>query len=216
MNLDSELRAVSAAAQAKASSEVLATLQAAQDSLSGSGIAGRALQPGEPLPDFELPDATGRRVALRDLLAQGPVLLSFYRGEWCPYCNLALRALQAYLPHYRSHGVQLMALSPEQPDHSLTMAQKHALGFPVLSDAGLAVARRFGIVFTLDERLRPLYQGWGVDLPARNGSDSFELPLPAAFLAGRDGIVREAFVDADYRRRLEPDAALGWIIRHFA
>lgn len=216
MNLETELRALSAQSQAQAPAHVLTTLQAAQESLNASGIAGRALQPGQAFPDFDLPDAAGARVSLRSLLDKGPVLLNFYRGEWCPFCNLALRALQAYLPQYRSHGVQVVAVSPERPDHGMTMAEKHALAFPVLTDEGLALARRAGIVFTLDERLRPLYQAWGVDLPQRNGTDSFELPLPAAFLIGSDGIVRETFADADYRRRLEPEAALAWIVRHFA
>ncbi len=215
MSLEQELRALTERGRAQAPAQVQATLQAAQQALAASGILDRVLRPGQVLPAFELADATGRRVSSEALLAQGPLLLNFYRGEWCPFCNLALRALQGHLPHFQRHGVQLVAVSPERPDHSLSLAEKHGLAFPVLSDPGLALARQCGIVFALDERLRPLYQAWGVDLPERNGSDSFELPLPAVFLVGRDGTVLESFAEIDYRLRLEPDTALGWIDRHF-
>lgn len=215
MSLDHELRALAERGRSQAPATVQAAMQAAQQALVASGLAQQALRPGQALPAFELPDADGRLLTLSALLEQGPLLLNFYRGQWCPFCNLALRALQGHLPHFRRHGVQLVAVSPERPDHSLALVQQHGLAFPVLTDAGLGLARRCGIVFTLDEGLRPLYQAWGVDLPARNGNGSFELPLPAAFLVGRDGLVREAFVEPDYRLRLEPDTALGWIDRHF-
>lgn len=170
-----------------------------------------ALQVGQRMPDFTLPDATGRQVSSTVLRAAGPLLVTFYRGEWCPYCNLALQALQRELPALAERGVTLVAISPEQPDHALSMQQKHALAFPVLSDAGNRVAQSFGLVFTLSPELQPVYRGFGIELPERNGDGSQTLPLPGTFLVDRGGIVRAAWVDADYRRRLEPATAIAAI-----
>lgn len=181
--------------------------------LVASGQVRRALQPGQCIVDFVLPDALGRPVASMALRAGGPLLITFYRGEWCPYCNLALRALQREQPAFTARGVTLVAISPEQPDHALTLQQKHGLAFPVLSDKGNTVARSFGLVFALPPALRPVYASLGLDLPGRNGDASHELPMPGSFLVDREGIVRAAAVQADYRTRLEPADALAWIDR---
>lgn len=172
--------------------------------LVASGVAGRALQVGERAPDFTLPDALGRPVTLSRLIEQGPAVVTFYRGAWCPYCNLQLHAYQAILPQIRAAGATLVAISPQTPDQSLTMAEKKGLAFPVLSDAGNAVARRYGLVFAVAEALRPLYTRIGSDLPTFNGDASWELPIPGTFIVAQDGTVRLAFVDADYTHRQEP------------
>jgi peroxiredoxin len=138
------------------------------------------------------------------LLKQGPVVLTFYRGDWCPYCNLQLRAYQAILPRIRELGANLVAISPQTPDNSLSTAEKKGLTFPVLSDGGNAVARRYGLVFSLSETLRTT----GANLPSFNGDDSWDLPMPGTFVIAPDGTVRLAFVDADWTRRLEPAAIL--------
>lgn len=155
-------------------------------------------------PGFDLPDATGNTVDLAVLLQQGPVVLTFYRGGWCPYCNIELRALQAALPDIQELGASLVAISPQTPDQSLTTAEKNELEFSVLSDVGNKVAKDFGLVFALPESLRPVYANFGIDLPAHNGDDSFELPVPATYVIDQDGIVQFAFVNADYRQRAEP------------
>ena len=213
MTLHDELLAVKEQVAAQFPADVLAAMDRASAELSNSGLPHKALQPGHRIADFVLPDATGRRVASMALRARGPLLVTFYRGEWCPYCNLALRALQRDLPAFASRGVTLVAISPELPHHSLTLEDKHGLAFSVLFDAGNAVARSFGLVFTLPQALRPVYEGFGVDLPARNGDASFELPLPGTFLIDGDGSVLASFVDTDYRARLEPAVALAWIDR---
>jgi peroxiredoxin len=125
--------------------------------------------------------------------------------KWCPYCNLQLRAYQAILPRIRELGATLVAVSPQTPDNSLTTAEQKGLTFPVLSDAGNEVARRYGLVFSLSETLRAM----SADLPAYNGDSSWELPMPGTFVIAPDGTVRLAFVDADWTRRLEPAAILG-------
>ncbi|MEM9656723.1 MAG: peroxiredoxin-like family protein [Planctomycetota bacterium] len=155
-------------------------------------------------PPFALPDAAGNQVELHSLLGEGPVVLTFYRGGWCPYCNIELRALQAALPEISAHGATLVAVSPQTPDQSLSTAEKNELEFAVLSDVGNRAAREYGLVFTLPEALRPIYADFGIDLPAHNGDDSFELPAPATYVIDRHGKIRYAFVNADYRRRAEP------------
>lgn len=211
MTLAAELNAVTESVRKQISPDAFATLEAGHRTLAASGVVERALRPGERMPDFELPDAAGRRVRSAELRAKGALLISFYRGSWCPYCNLELRALQARIDEIARIGATLVAISPQTPDRSLTTAEKEGLAFPVLSDAGNRVARQFGLVFSLDGTLRPLYEAFGIDLAAHNGDSSFELPLPATYAIAPDGTVLHAHVDADYRKRPEPDTVLRWI-----
>lgn len=178
------------------------------DHLIRGGLGSEAPGIGDPAPDFTLPDQLGRSVDAKELRARGPLVISFYRGSWCPYCSLELRALQQFLPRMTELGASLVAISPQVPDESLSTAEKYQLSFPVLSDLGNEVARRFGLVFVLSEGLRPAYAGFGVDLPEYNGTDSFELPVPGTFVIDRGGVIRAAHVNADYKKRMEPDAIL--------
>jgi peroxiredoxin len=184
--------------------EIREAMRRADLDLAGSGIAERALKAGDLAPDFVLPDALGGQVRLSTLLAKGNVVLSFYRGGWCPYCNLELRALQLALPAFLQLGATLVAVSPQTPDASLSTAEKNALAFPVLSDANSRVARAFGVAFDLSDELRPIYARFGHALPDVNGDASWQLPIPATYVIGRDGVITLAFVDVDYRNRLEP------------
>ncbi len=211
MSLATELQAVTESVRQKAPENVFATMEAATAKLAATGITDQALQPGQTIPDFELPDATGKRVSSSDLRAKGLLLISFYRGNWCPYCNLELQALQAHLDDITAHDATLVAISPETPDQSLTTQEKFDLKFPVLTDAGNQVARQFGLVFTLDESLRPIYDSFGIDITTHNGDQSFELPVPATYLVAADGTVLNRFIDVDYRERLAPETALAWL-----
>jgi peroxiredoxin len=172
--------------------------------LISSSAASKARKVGEVAPDFTLSDALGRMVTLSDLLQQGPVVLTFYRGAWCPICNLELHAYQQALPHFQALGATVIAISPQKPDHSLSVAEKHALAFAVLSDINNRVARQYGLVFELMEDVRTAHQQLGADLPAYNGDTSWELPIPGTFLIDQAGIVRLAFVDPDFTHRLDP------------
>jgi peroxiredoxin len=173
--------------------------------LRASSLFDGAVRAGERVPDFHLPGAKGTSVSLHDEIASGPVVVTFYRGGWCPYCNIQLKAYQDVLPQIQSYGAKLIAVSPELPDQSLTTAEKNGLGFDVLSDLGNKVARSFGIVFTLPEELRAAMTANGKALPGINGDDSWELPVPATFVIDRDATAALAHIDVDYRNRLEPD-----------
>jgi len=186
------------------SADTLQTMQQATAALEEAGIAQHSLKTGDVAPDFSLPDIHGTEVRLAEMLAKGPAVLSFYRGGWCPFCNLELRALQKALPEINSLGASILAISPELPEKGAATQASDGLSFPVLSDRGNLVAKAYGLVFTLPEELRPIYENFDIDLPAYNGDDSFELPLPATYIVRRDGTVAHAFVDADYTRRMEP------------
>jgi len=183
---------------------VKTTMAKAIQDLIDTGITDQTLKSGEQMPPISLPNATGQMVNVNQFLESGPVVVSFYRGGWCPYCNLELKALQDKLPEIQALGASLVTISPQTPDQSLSTAEKNALEFEVLSDVGNQVAHAFGLVFTLPESLRPLYAQFGIDLPVYNGDNTFELPIPATYVIAPDGTIALAFADPDYTQRLEP------------
>jgi len=137
--------------------------------------------------------------------------MTFYRGQWCPYCHLALRAYQQALPHMQARGASLVAISPQTPDHSRALAEKLELTFALLSDRGNQVARQFGLVFTIDEAVRQAHKQVCADLPAFNGDNSWELPMAGTFLLDQSRTVRLAFVHPDFTRRLDPSVIIAWL-----
>lgn len=209
MNLTTKIAAFEEEKQRTHDRDVLDMIDATTADLVTTDIAGQALAKGDQAPAFELPDHLGNRVRSVDLLAGGPMLINFYRGNWCPYCNLELRAYQAQLERVERAKASLVAISPMLPDNSLDVAEKNQLAFPVLSDAGNKVAADFGLVFTVDARIQAMYlERLGNDLPRLNGDDSFTLPLPAIYVIGQDGTIVYAYVNSDYRLRAEPEEVL--------
>jgi len=204
MSLKAELEAFRVEFMTKVPPEIRDAMTRADQELLESGVLKRAIKAGDRAPDFTLPDARGSSVRLSSLLEKGPVVLSFYRGGWCPYCNLELRGLQRSLPEFVGLGASLVAVSPQTPDESLSTADKNELEFSVLTDTNSRTAKAFGIAFDLAENLRPIYARFGHALPDMNGDDSWVLPIPATFIIDQNGIVALAFVDVDYRNRLEP------------
>lgn len=202
--LEEQIEQYKQASTARTAPEVLAVRQAETKKLIQSGIAEQSFHSGDRAPDFTLPNAAGGSVSLGSLLEQGPVVLTFYRGEWCPYCNLTLRAYQAVLLQIKALGATLVAVSPQTPDFSQAMITKADLTFPVLSDVGNHVARQYRLVFTVPETLRP----YTAKLQKFNGDESWELPLPGTFVIGQGGLIHAAFVHADYTKRMEPSAIL--------
>jgi peroxiredoxin len=202
--LKDEIDAYNAAKEKKVRAEILATMAKATEELKRSGIEARALKTGDTMPDFELPNQHGERRRLSDYLAESPVVLNVYRGGWCPYCNMEMRALRYALPEIESRGARLMGMAPETPDKALSTAERHGIGIDILSDAGNRIAEQLGLVFELPQALRPIYEKLGIDLPAYNGDDSFKLPVPATYIIGQDGVIVYDFVNADYTVRLDP------------
>ena len=206
--LEQQIAAFNAQLATQAPPQVVDQISQYINRLIASGVAKNALQVGEKAPSFTLPDALGRQVSLAGFLQQGPVVVTFYRGEWCPYCNLQLHAYQQVLPQIKELGANLIAISPQTPDHSLSMSEKHELAFPVLSDQGNQVARQFGLVYSVEEDIRTLFKSLGSDIPAFNGDESWEIPVPGTFIISQDGTIRLTYADADYTHRLEPSALL--------
>jgi peroxiredoxin len=200
--LSQELRTTASPQRLQANAQTISDLIA-------NGLRTSALKEGDVAPDFSLPDTHGHLLALRTLLDRGPVVISFYRGGWCPFCNLELRGLQRVLPEIVQAGASLVAISPQLPDSSLSTEEKNQLTFPVLSDIGNRVAARFGIVFTLPAALVQAYQAMGRDLVEINGEDgAAQLPMPATFILNRSGVIRLAFVEEDWSKRLDPDVVV--------
>ncbi len=208
MSLAEEILEYQKSMMGKIPEETMKIMMGATQKLIESGIAEKSLKAGDKAPEFSLPDAMGNTVSLKEILGNGPAVLNFYRGAWCPYCNLELKAFQETLPEIEAFGAKLVAISPNLSDKSLTSIEKHELKFDVLSDLGNKVARDFGLVFTLDDEIRKIYQTFGLDIPGHNGDKSWELPIPATYVIETDGTILHSFVNADYTKRMEPSEVI--------
>jgi peroxiredoxin len=208
MSLKAELDAFRADFAAKVPLKIRRAIARADMELVASGVLERALRAGNRVPEVQLPDVRGSYIRLNDLLAKGPVVLSFYRGGWCQYCNIELQALQKVLPQIMGFGAQLVAISPQTPNESLSTAEKNGITFPILSDVGSVTATAFGIAFEVAEELRPVYAQFGHALPGKKGDESWTLPIQATYVIDRDGTIALAFLEIDYRNRLEPTDVL--------
>ena len=186
-----------------AAPEVVQAFQEGIDEVAQSGILDKAKKVGEQAPLFELPDAAGASIKLEDQLKQGPVVLVWFRGGWCPYCNLQLQALQESLSQISEQGARVLAISPQKPEHSQKTAEEGKLGFSVLTDADNAVAKQYGLASTVPETVAK-HLAEHVDLETYNAGAANELPLSATYVVGTEGVIRYAFVNADYRQRAEP------------
>jgi peroxiredoxin len=195
-----------AATADQATEEEAALMAVTLDELRRTGAADHALRVGEPFPDFLLPDAEGRLVELADLLATGPAVLTFFRGDWCPFCRTALDALEATLPQLRAAGAGLAAVMPETGGRALDAKRRHRLGYRVLADVDHGLAMACGIAFRVPRPYRAAMDAAGIDLGERQGSAAWFLPVPATFVIDRAGILRWSFVELDFTRRAQPAA----------
>jgi peroxiredoxin len=206
--------ALKAASAGRLPAEVLETFTHDQAALRAKGRPADAVAVGDVLSDFTLPNATGQDVSLSELVSDGPAVLVFYRGGWCPYCNLALHQYQSDLvPQLASYGARLAAISPQKPDESLSTAEKHNLQFAVLSDSGARVARALGIAFEPAENVLEAQRALGLDIRDGNADGSPELPMPTVLIVDPDRTVRFVDVHADYTSRTEVSEILAALDR---
>jgi peroxiredoxin len=188
--------------------ETVRTLQRATASLKETGIEQLVPVVGDRFPRFTLPNAMSGAISSEGLLEEGPLVVVFYRGGWCPYCNLELRAYQDVLEKIAELGASLVAISPQLPEESLTTAQKLGLKFETLSDTGNSLAGHLRLAYSLPEAVKDRYRTFGNDLERINGDLSWTLPMPATFVVGTDGLIKSVFARADYGLRQEPEEVL--------
>jgi peroxiredoxin len=185
--------------------EVVKTLKKGMNNPVMEALVKNAIQLGDKAPDFKLFNQLGQSVRLYSFLKRGPVVLTWYRGSWCPYCNMHLQYLQRNISIFKELGANLLALSPEKPDNSLNLKEKNELEFQVLTDLDNKVAKDYGIVFKLIDEVSNLYKNtFNLNLEAYNDSGSDELPIPASYVIDQSGIIRYSYVNPDYTQRAEP------------
>lgn len=186
------------------SSENVGLMHRATEELAASDILGSTIKVGDTLPPFELTTASGEPFSSSEALAEGPLVLSYYRGVWCPYCNMELHALEEARGDIEAEGATLVAVSPQTPANSKKSQSQNKLGFPILVDTDNAYARQLGIVFKLPEYLIEVYKTLGATLDTFNGNESWELPMPTRLIIAQDGRVAYADINPDYTRRPDP------------
>ena len=214
-NLQKEIDAYKEAFVGKLPVELREIMLNATKELEDVNISKDALKVGEVMKSFTLPNALGENINLSDVLSNNDfVVVNFYRGVWCPYCNLELKALQSIVPQLSQLNTVLIAVSPQTADASLSTKEKNELSFEVLSDEKNKIAKEFGLVFVLAEALKPIYAKFGIDIQGLNQDDSFELPMPATFVLNKKAEVIFAFVDEDYTKRMEPKTILDIIAQN--
>ncbi|WP_417897227.1 peroxiredoxin-like family protein [Bacillus haimaensis] len=195
--------------QFKANSPIEAQIKIGQmiEELQKTGIAS-GKQPGEKAVDFKLTDALGRDVILFEELAKGPVVLVFYRGGWCPFCNMQLKSYQQKLPEIQAIGAQLIAISPQKPDHSLSLQEKEGLEFQVLSDSKGLVTAKYNLLFDVPQGVKEVMEGIGLDLAEYNNNSKWVLPVPATFMIDESAIIRCSYVNPNFMQRQSPEEIL--------
>ena len=207
-NLKAQIKTLREETDSLLSDDVRRLLQRSIQRVEEGGLPQSAILAGDRFPQFSLPNAAGNAVDSEELLANGPLVVCFYRGGWCPYCNLELRAYQNILEEIRGLGAELIAISPQLPEESFNTAAKAGLSFEVLSDTGNSLAEHLGLVFEFAPAMIDLYRSMGFDLERINGNLCWTLPVPATYVIDQDGVVVDAFLQADYTVRKEPAEVL--------
>ncbi|MXS70157.1 redoxin domain-containing protein [Flavobacteriaceae bacterium W22] len=188
--------------------EVLEAFGKSIEDLQTKNIEEKSLKLGTTMPEFSLPNARNEIVHSKEILKNGKMIVAFYRGSWCPYCNLELKALQDNLSKINDKKASLVAISPQSPDNSLTIIEKHKLTFEVLTDKDNTFAKQLGIVFELQDFVLPYYNTLGIDITHFNKNNDNTLPIPAVFVVNQDGKIMYKFADANYMNRIDIDELL--------
>lgn len=205
MSLTAQLKEKAALSANKIPETIQKIMNNGIDNLRDSQLTARALKTGDKIPEISLPNAANKTISVQELLLNKKVVLSFYRGGWCPYCNLELKALQQYQDKFEELGATLVAISPETPDNSLSTSEKNNLSFEVLSDIDNNIANAFNLVFTLPKDLTEVYKGFGIDLVKSNGNKDQQLPIAATYVIDQDGTIIYDFIKEDYKERADPE-----------
>jgi peroxiredoxin len=195
---------------------VIETMHHATAELIASGAAQCAKRAGDVAPSFSLKDPEGNIVSSNELLKKGPLVVSVYRGVWCPYCNMELQALEAAKPQFDKYGASLVAISPQTAPNSRKSMRQNKLSFPILSDVKGKVGAAFGLRFELPDYLVELYKALKNDLPAFNDDSGWTLPMPARYVIGQDGTILYSEVNPDYTHRPEPEEMIPVLQREAA
>jgi len=183
-------------------------MRKAIEQLTATDIIDQALKTGDEIPEIRLQNAAGTTTHIQSILKDHKIVLAFYRGAWCPYCNLELRALENVLDQIEAKGAKLIAISPQTPDNTLTTTEKNELTFEVLSDIGGAVARKMNLIYKLPDELVELYKSFKIDLENSNGNLENELPIAATYVVEQNGKISYHFLAEDYKLRADPEAII--------
>ncbi|WP_027394209.1 peroxiredoxin-like family protein [Aquimarina latercula] len=210
MSLTEQLKARAAQSANKYPETIHKIMNNGISELRNSQLVNRSLKTGDKIPEIKLPNAADKNISIQELLVTKKVVLTFYRGGWCPYCNLELQALQAHQDQFEELGATLVAISPETPDNSLNTSEKNNLSFEVLSDIDNKIANEFNLIFTLPKDLIEVYKGFGIDLIKSNGNEDHQLPIAATYVIDQDGTITYDFIKEDYKERADPEE----IIKH--
>ncbi|MFD2587939.1 peroxiredoxin-like family protein [Croceitalea marina] len=208
MSLTETLLAYNKKSRERIPAASLAIMDRATKALVNENIINNSIKKGDTLPVTQLVNAKGEKLDLGKLLDNGPLVISFYRGGWCPYCNFELRALQQIQPELKQLGANLVAITPETPDNSLTTVEKNEIAFDVLTDYDNSYAKELGLVFKMPPDLQEVYNAFGIDVEAHNENSNFELPMPATLVVGSNRKVLYSFVNEDYTKRADTVAIL--------
>ncbi len=211
MSLTTDLKSRAAQSLAKYPETTHKIMNNGIQALRDLDLVNQALKTGNQIPEVSLPNAANNIISLQEILLDHKVILSFYRGGWCPYCNLELRAMQQALPEFEKYGATLVAISPETPDNSLTTSEKNKLSFEVLSDTNNKIASAFNLTFTLPEDLIEIYKGFGIDLETSNGNKNQQLPISATYVIDQSGTIIYDFIQEDYKERADPEEIISFL-----
>lgn len=203
LTLKDQLRLISESSAAKVPPEKRKKMDEAIAQLKASQLTEKSIKIGQKFPNFKLKNAEGRQIELKQLLKKSAVVISFYRGSWCPYCNAQLSDYQKHLGEFIAHGGTLVAVTPEKPELEVTMKAGKKIEFDILNDNDNKLAGQLGLVFGLTPELKAIYQEFGIDLQKSQGNPDWKLPVPATFVVAQNGKVAFAFVDVDYTKRAE-------------
>ncbi|MEM7715455.1 MAG: peroxiredoxin-like family protein [Cyanobacteria bacterium P01_A01_bin.68] len=204
MDLAKSLRLARRNLEENLSAETLEAIDNVTEEVISSGIAHQSLKVGDMIPDFALPNHNGELIEIKQIFKRGATIISFYRGTWCPFCNLELKALEQALPAISMLGGTVVTISPQTFVKSPQSIEEKKLNFEMLIDKRNQVARQFNIVFKIPKKSRSYYRSIGIYLPKYNGDASFELPIPATFIVNQDGKINYAYVEPDHTQRLDP------------